>query len=193
MFALSLAGRNNLTRKIKINQNVVIIVLLMSLYKCSGYVWLCTHLLQHLEVPVFSSFLPWTLHSLFFFFFPCPPATFFLLWSLPSFLHFSAKLSTIISLSSPHFFLYNNFFLPFLLPSLCLFGCCCAASCPSAVHLVLLLQLSSPSAYESPAPDELSSSQSMNLSPSNSAQPVPCLNSGPSPSHSSSGAARQVS
>lgn len=33
----------------------------------------------------------------------------------------------------------------------------------------------------------------MSLSPSNSAQPVPCLNSGSATSHSSSGAAGQVS
>ncbi|XP_038136264.1 trinucleotide repeat-containing gene 6A protein-like isoform X1 [Cyprinodon tularosa] len=47
------------------------------------------------------------------------------------------------------------------------------------------------SAYDSPASDELSANQSMSLSPSNSAQPIPCFNSGPSPSHSSSGAALQ--
>lgn len=65
---------------------------------------------------------------------------------------------------------------------------------PSAVPPALLLQLSvSPSAYDSQASDELSSNQSMNFSPSNSAQPIPCLDSGPSTAHSSSGAARQVS
>lgn len=80
-----------------------------------------------------------------------------------------------------------------LFPSLCLFGWQCAF-CPSvlAVHLLctwlLLLQLS---AYDCPASDELSSNQSMSLSPSSSAQP--CVRSGPAPSLSSSGAAPQVS
>lgn len=60
--------------------------------------------------------------------------------------------------------------------------------------LALLLQLSaSPSAYDNPAPDELSSNQSMGFPPSNSAQPIPCLDSGPTPAHSSPGTARQVS
>lgn len=54
----------------------------------------------------------------------------------------------------------------------------------------LLLQLS---AYDSPASDELPSSQSMSLSSSSSVKPVPCVNSGPSSFHSSSGSAQQVS
>ncbi|XP_067332253.1 trinucleotide repeat-containing gene 6A protein-like isoform X1 [Channa argus] len=49
----------------------------------------------------------------------------------------------------------------------------------------------SPSAYDNPASDELSSNQSMSFSPSNSAQPIPCLDSGPSPALTSPGAARQ--
>ncbi|KAF7220840.1 trinucleotide repeat-containing gene 6A protein isoform X1 [Nothobranchius furzeri] len=47
------------------------------------------------------------------------------------------------------------------------------------------------STYDSPAPDELSSSQSMGVSPSRSAQPVPHLGSGPYPSRSNSGPSQQ--
>lgn len=87
----------------------------------------------------------------------------------------------------------------FLLPSPLLCGrrrasCSLCACRPSAVQPALLLQLSvSPTAYDSQSSDELSSNQSMNFSPSNSAQPLPCFDSGPSPARSSPGASRQVS
>lgn len=87
----------------------------------------------------------------------------------------------------------------FLLPSRLLCGrrrasCSLCACRPSAVHPALLLQLSvSPTAYDSQSSAELSSNQSMNFSPSNSAQPLPCFDSGPSPARSSPGASRQVS
>lgn len=106
---------------------------------------------------------------------------------------------TVSCLLLPTFFLGKiNSFPSFLLSSLHLYDCWCA-SCPSAcrpstVHPALLLQLSvSPSAYDSQSSDELSSNQSMSFSPSKSAQPIPCFDSGPSPAHPSPGGARQVS
>lgn len=96
----------------------------------------------------------------------------------------SAKLTLFLLLS---FSLCTSLAADVLPVSLC-------ACRPSAVHLALLLQLSvSPSAYNNQASDELSSNQSMSFSPSNSAQPVPRLDSGPSPAHSSPGGSRQVS
>lgn len=110
-----------------------------------------------------------------------------LLFPLPSYHCVSSSPSSSAKVTLP------SFLLPSLLWLLMCFLSLCACR-PSAVHTALLLQLSvSPSAFDSQASDELSSNQSMSFSPSNSAQPIPCFDSGPSPAHSSPGAARQVS
>lgn len=126
---------------------------------------------------------------------------------LPLLLLFILPLSSLVSRLSSTFTLLSRRLLlhkinscpSFLLPSPLLCGrrrasCSLCACRPSAVHPALLLQLSvSPTAYDSQSSDELSSNQSMNFSPSNSAQPLPCFDSGPSPARSSPGASRQVS
>lgn len=136
----------------------------------------CTPVISIVYIFYWSHFIPfcYCLFSLACCFL-CPPIT---VSSLPS---SSAKVTL------------PSFLLPSLLWLLMCFLSLCACR-PSAVHTALLLQLSvSPSAFDSQASDELSSNQSMSFSPSNSAQPIPCFDSGPSPAHSSPGAARQVS
>lgn len=66
--------------------------------------------------------------------------------------------------------------------------------CLAFICWPVLLQLSvSQSAYDSQTSDELSSNQSMSFSSSNSAQHISCFDPGPSSSHASTGATRQVS